>query len=138
MRVVTIIGTVVLAALAITGWADTENKSLIIRSVTGQVDGQESAFSILLAPKEKSVQVTREKGDGTLPPHLRLRIHRRNDRPLDVRLAPIVPPSSEVVGAHYGGVMDQWNQSYVGFELQFSFDKKTWKRIGEKIGRWAK
>ena len=84
----------------------------------------------LLQVKEKKVEVKRVDAGKDSPPFLRLRIHRGLDRPLEVRLKTIESMGEPV---SYSGHVDQWNQSYVGLELEFSYDKKTWRRLGAAV-----
>lgn len=99
--------------------ADTWEKTLAAK---------EGSYSVKV--EKKKVEVKRVDPGPNSPPFMRLRIHRREDRPLEVRLKAIEPLGQP---ATYTGHIDQWNQSYVGLELEFSFDKKSWKRIGNAI-----
>jgi len=72
----------------------------------------------------------REEGRGSKPPQLRLRILRENDRPFEISLHLVERPAELPV---YHMEASPWNGSVAGFELEFSFDKKTWKRVGRSV-----
>lgn len=78
----------------------------------------------------RKVEVKRvEPGPGA-PPYMRLRILRPNDRPLEIRLKTIAAPNDPT---RYQGKLDRWSQSNIGLELEISFDKKTWRRLGKTL-----
>lgn len=95
-----------------------------------KIEDSGKTYLLKVAPKDKKIQVIAEKEGDT--PHLRVRIHRKNDRPLDLSLKTLEPKDG---GVNYTGHLDAWNDSMVGFQLQMSFDKKTWKNLGKKINR---
>jgi len=94
-----------------------------------KIEDSGKTYLLKVVPKEKKIQVTAEKEGAA---HLRVRIHRKNDRPLDLKLKTLEPKEG---GVNYTGHLDTWNDSMVGFQLQVSFDKKTWKNLGKKINR---
>jgi hypothetical protein len=109
--------------------------NLLLASLTLAAGPVEKKFSsekgeYLLRVQEKKIEVKRVDAGKDSPPFLRLRIHRELDRPLEVRLKAIESLGEPV---RYTGHVDQWNQSYVGLELEFSFDKKTWRRLGHAV-----
>jgi hypothetical protein len=91
----------------------------------------EGDFQVKIDRKEKKVEVVRERSSGD-PGHLRVRILRREKQPLEVRLHLISIPEDPF---RYTGKADRWNGSLIGFELEWSFDKKIWKRIGKSLNR---
>lgn len=98
------------------------------------INSEQGQYMISVQPEKKRVEVKKISGPGT-PPHLRLRILRENDRPLELRLKTMEPVNSPLSNSpqYYTANLKQWNESYVGLELDFSFDKKTWKRLGKTL-----
>lgn len=86
-------------------------------------------YSVRVEPKNKKLEIKKVDG-GSAAPHMRVRILRKNDRPLELRLHtlsdPKLPPT-------YFGKIDHWNESHIGLELEVSFDKKTWKKLGSAL-----
>jgi hypothetical protein len=93
------------------------------------IEDHGAKYNVTVNPEAQTVEVTREGPTLNSPPQLRLRIRRDPKPPIDVRLQALQPLNEPAV--RYSGRIDKWNQSYMGFELQFSFDKKTWSRLGE-------
>jgi hypothetical protein len=60
-----------------------------------------------------------------------VRILRENDRPFELGLKTVERADSPLY--MYRGQLKQWNDSYIGLEIDFSFDKKTWKRLGKTM-----
>ncbi len=94
------------------------------------ISSEQGQFSVSVHPQQKKVEVRKVGGSQTTPPHLRVRLLRENDRPLELRLHTVEKINSPL---YYTGQFKQWNDSYVGIEVDFSFDKKTWKRLGKLI-----
>lgn len=88
------------------------------------------AYTVKVLPEEKKVEIKRASNGADAPPYLRMRVARENDRPLEVHLKALATPGPTEL---YTGRVDHWNQSYTGVELDFSFDKKTWKRLGRSV-----
>jgi hypothetical protein len=84
-------------------------------------------YSVSVNPKEKKVDVVKIEGNAQTPPHVRIKILRKDDRPLEIGLRTIESPKAPVT---YSGHFDQWKDSYLGMQVEFSFDKKTWKKLG--------
>jgi len=97
-----------------TGWSEE------IKSDQGQ-------YKVSVEPDNKKVEIRRIDPSVGEPPHLRVKILRKNAEPLEVDLHTIEPPSSHLL---YRGTIDRWNQSYIGLQVDFSFDRKTWKKLG--------
>lgn len=95
-----------------------------------KIQAESGQYVVKVQPKR--VEVARIEAGPGAPPHMRMRILRKNNRPLEVRLHTINRPESPV---KYTGGIDRWNDSYLGFELEFSFDRKTWKKLGERMKR---
>lgn len=95
------------------------------------IKSEEGEFLVKVEPG-KRVEVKKVDPAPGAPPHLRLRLYRENDRPMEVRLHTLEIPGE---GVKYAGELDRWNDSVVGLQLEFSFDKKTWKKLGERIKR---
>jgi hypothetical protein len=85
------------------------------------VEGGNHRFQVTVEPDLHRVEVVPEKEDAlTSPPHITFRILRKNKTPLDVQLRTISVPRRPF---HYEGQIDQWDSSYIGFELVFPFGK---------------
>lgn len=95
------------------------------------IQSPEGNFQVKIDRRQKKVEVVREKAPGK-PPHLRVRILRQEKRPLEVRLHLVEKPEDPF---RYTGKADQWNGSLIGFELEWSFDKKTWKKLGQSLNK---
>jgi anti-sigma-K factor RskA len=93
------------------------------------IEDQGAKYLVTVEPEKHKIEVVREGPTLSSPPQLRLRIHRDPEPPIDIRLRAIQPQDPSPL--RYAGRIDKWNQSYMGFELQFSFDKKTWSRLGK-------
>lgn len=94
------------------------------------IRSEQGSFAVSVQPKTKTVEVKKIDGNGGAPPHVRVRILRPDDRPLELRLRTV-----ERLGAPplYTGTIPSWNDSYMGLEVDFSFDKKTWKKLGNLL-----
>ena len=68
-------------------------------------------YSVSVNPKEKKVDIVKVEGDAKTPPHVRIKILRKDDRPLEIGLRTMEHPKSPVT---YSGHIDQWNNSYLG------------------------
>lgn len=101
--------------------------------ITSQAKDQDNTFDVTFLPKEEKVEVTTVKESSLgAPPHMKIRILRKKQQPIEVQLRTVsLPPSGSRTDSplRYTGPLDQWHESYIGFELVFSFDKKTWKKI---------
>jgi len=84
----------------------------------------------LVKVQPKKVEVARVESGPGAPPHMRMRILRKNDRPLEIRLHTIERTQEPIL---YTGGIERWKDSYIGFELEFSFDRKTWKKLGDRV-----
>jgi hypothetical protein len=105
-----------------------KDKAVMPAVQTDTIDSQEGQFSVSVNSTEKKVEVVRETQKPGLPPQLRIRLLRKNDRPLELKLH-LVDQSNQL--PRYSGDASMWNGSVVGAQLEFSFDKKTWKRLGK-------
>jgi hypothetical protein len=94
------------------------------------IDSDIGKFSVSVQPAQKKVEVKKVAGDQKSPPYLRVRVLRPNDRPLELKLKTIERVNSPL---SYTGRADSWGDSYTGLEVDFSFDQKTWKRLGKAI-----
>ncbi len=116
------------AALAKEG----EGGNATVWKETVQADDGGDKFTVQLDQTQKTVEVVRENQNAGKPPHLRLRILRKNDRPFEVKLHLVDRPNDI---PRYSGDASLWQGSVVGFQLEFSFDKKTWKRVGKTVSK---
>ncbi len=94
-----------------------------------EIKSEQGQYSVRVEPKNKKVEIKKVDG-GAGAPHMRVRILRKNDRPIELRLHTLSDPN---VPPTYFGKIDHWNESHVGLELEVSFDKKTWKKIGSAL-----
>jgi len=94
------------------------------------INAAQGKFSVRIDREKKVVEVTREDDQSLPAPELRVRIFRKNDRPLDVRLHMLRPVDQPL---RYDGRVEGWNGSMVGAQVDFSFDKKTWKKLGRAL-----
>lgn len=89
------------------------------------IQSPEGNFQVRIDRRERKVEVVQEKAPGK-PGHLRVRILRKEEKPLEIRLHLAERPEDPF---RYTGKASQWNGSLVGIELEWSFDKKTWKKL---------
>ncbi len=94
------------------------------------IESEQGQFTVSVHPKQKRVEIRKVDGTLTSSPYLRVRVLRENDRPLEIRLKAIERADSPL---YYTGQVKQWRDSYIGLEIDFSFDKKTWKRLGRAL-----
>lgn len=95
------------------------------------IQSPEGNFQVKIDSKKRKVEVVSEKPPGKSG-HLRVRILRHEKRPIEVRLHLTEKPEDPF---RYTGKADRWNGSLVGFELEWSFDRKTWKKLGKSLKR---
>ena len=91
-------------------------------------DGQ---YSLNFDPDDSRVDVTKLDPGSALPAEMKLRILREGDSPLDLKLKALDPPADI---NRYTGEFEPWNGSVMGFELEMSFDKTTWKKVERIFG----
>jgi hypothetical protein len=95
-----------------------------------KIQSDSGNYSVKVEPKKKKIEVVKVDAGKDVPPYMRIRVLRKDSRPLELRLHtlndPKMPPT-------YSGKFDQWNDSHIGIELEMSFDKKTWKKIGSAL-----
>ena len=125
MKALLVLGAVL--AAVVPGWAKDGDSAKELRS---EMQTEQGSYSVSVRPAEKRIEVKKIGGSEGTPPHLRVRFQRPNDRPLELRLHTIERPESPLL---YTGQLKHWNGSYVGLELDISFDKKTWKRLGKTL-----
>lgn len=108
-------------ALTAAAFAAEETAELIEESV-GSGD---SAFRVKIDQELSEVKVVQEK-PGARPGAVKMRILRKNQKPLEVKLH-LIEKKEDLF--QYTGKASPWSGSIVGFELEWSFDKKTWKKL---------
>jgi hypothetical protein len=89
------------------------------------VQSGEAQFQVKLDNSLNEVRVIQQKPNLT-PGNLKIRILRKNKRPLEVKLHLMAKEDNLFA---YTGKASPWAGSLMGFELEFSFDKKTWKKV---------
>lgn len=94
------------------------------------IDSELGKFAVSVKPAEKKIEVKKVAGTEKNPPHLRVKILRKQDRPLELRLKAVERVDSPL---YFTGSTKNWNESYTGLELEFSFDRKTWKKLGRVL-----
>jgi hypothetical protein len=85
-------------------------------------------FAVSVRPKQRKIELKKTNDDQDTPPHLRVRALRPNDRPLELRLKTIGQPGSPYL---HTSELKKWNDSYVGFGVNFSFYKIIWEENWE-------
>ncbi len=101
------------------------------QSYEDTITSPEGSFQVKIDSREKRVEVVQAQPGK--PGHLRLRILRQAKKPLEVRLHVAEKPEDPF---RYTGKADPWNGSMIGFELEWSFDKKTWKKLGKSLNKF--
>lgn len=89
----------------------------------------DSGFDVRLEPESDRVEVTQRRAEDTAPSQLKLRIFRKENPPIEVSLQALEPRKSP---QRYVGRTESTYDSYVGLELEFSFDGKSWKKLAKK------
>lgn len=97
---------------------------------TKKIRATEGNYRVNASEQDDRVEVVRLNGQSPAPSHLRMRVLRKNDSPLEVTLKTIEPQGNL---PRYAGNASLWNQSVIGIQLEFSFDQKVWKRLGRTI-----
>ena len=120
MKRVLFVGIIFFAAL----WAQAQEL------LKDSVETEEAAYIISIDKRKKVVEVVRSNSKTNPPLALRLLIQRKDKKPIEVLLHAMDRPDG-LQG--YRGHLGQWNGSMVGFQLDFSFDRKTWKRIIDRV-----
>ena len=101
--------------------------------LSDELDSEQGKFAVSVAKDRKKVEVKKIGGTDRTPPYLRVRVLREHDRPLELHLKTVERVDSPLA---YSGTLPQpWQDSYVGLEVDFSFDKKTWKRLGKTLNK---
>lgn len=85
----------------------------------------EVSFDVKLDQELREVKVVQQKPMAQ-PGAVKLRLLRKNKKPLEVKLH-LIEKKEDLFA--YTGKASPWAGSLVGFELEFSLDKKTWKKI---------
>ncbi|MGZ3653156.1 MAG: hypothetical protein ACXVB9_12270 [Bdellovibrionota bacterium] len=98
---------------------------------TEVVDSADGKYSLDYDQGEKRVDVTKLDQETAAPAAVKLRIMRKNGKPLDLKLKTLETPNSPI---RYTGQFEDWNGSVMGFEMDMSFDKKTWKKLKRVFG----
>lgn len=85
----------------------------------------DASFQVRLDQELSEVRITQQK-PMEQPGAVKMRILRKNKKPLEVKLH-LIEKKEDLFS--YTGKASPWAGSLIGFELEFSFDKKTWKKI---------
>jgi hypothetical protein len=93
-------------------------------SVVKTIEGEEQEFQVTIHPETGVIEVVAERENA--PSHMKFRLLRKDEKPIEVQLRTFQPPQGPV---RYSGRLDAWNDSHIGFELVFSFDRKVWKKL---------
>lgn len=95
------------------------------------INTDQGKYVVNMQSEEKKIEVKKVSDSSGTSPHLRVRIYRKAPlKPFEVNLSTLEQKNSPL---NYTGKIDQWNESCVGLQLEFSFDKKKWKKLGEKL-----
>ncbi len=90
----------------------------------------DDSYALSIDKKEKNVVVEGKAPVSKAPDAVRLLIHRKGKKPLELRLHATERPDGL---PRYSGRAEQWNGNMIGFQLEFRFDKKSWKTILKKF-----
>lgn len=101
-------------------------------SLNEVLQGDEGVYSVNVEPEAKKVEVIRLDDGSPQLPYVRMKVLRKNDKPLEIHLRTMNRGRDFPT---YEGHFDQWQNSYIGVQLEFSFDKKTWKKLEGKFKR---
>lgn len=104
-----------------TGAFAAEGSALVEESVKGH----EAEFHVRLDEELSEVKVIQQKPLEKAG-NVKIRILRKNQKPLEVKLHLLENKQDQFT---YAGKASAWKGNLVGFELDFSFDKKTWKKL---------
>lgn len=96
-----------------------------------RLESPAGTYAVSVRPAEKRVEVRRVEGAGQAP-FLRLRVLREGDRPFELHLRTVERAGEPHT---YLARLPERQESYTGLQLEFSFDRKTWKRLGESLHR---
>ncbi len=105
--------------------AETKPGPLVIDETVHSPEEPDERFRVSYSQEMNEVKVVQES-PGARPGAVKIRILRKNKRPLEVKLK-LMEPKEDLF--HYTGKASPWTGSIVGFELEWSFDKKTWKKL---------
>jgi hypothetical protein len=87
-------------------------------------------YTVSLEQQNSSIEVSKINTDHNKPPKLRVKILRKNKKPLEIGLKMVEVSNTPL---HYSGQIGPWDDSHIGLQLEFSFDGKSWKRLGKLI-----
>jgi hypothetical protein len=91
------------------------------------VTSPEGSYFVHVDERNQKIRVIPEKATKDSYPAIKIRILRKNDRPLDLRLRVLDHSQSPL---QYAGKIGPESSSMIGLEMRVSFDRKTWKKIG--------
>lgn len=95
------------------------------------VRGAELQFEVNVDPQAKEVVVVPiSEKKITTPPELRMKFLTKDAKQIPVKLKTISIPDAS---PRYAGKLDIWNDSYIGFEIQFRFGKTKWQRVRQEF-----
>lgn len=99
-------------------------------TVMEEIVVDDDSYALSIDKKEKNVVLEGKAPVSKAPEAVRLMIQRKGQKPLELRLHATERPDGI---PRYSGRAEQWNGNMVGFELEFRFDKKSWKKILKKL-----
>ncbi|MGZ3696323.1 MAG: hypothetical protein ACXWQO_20340 [Bdellovibrionota bacterium] len=120
---------VVVALLPLTAFS-AESKASSSAPWNDFIESDQGKFAVSVLPAQKKIEIKKVGPTSGKAPYLRVRVLRPNDRPLELGLKAVERVNTPLF---YTGQLKQWPDSYMGLEVDFSFDKKTWKRLGNTL-----
>lgn len=97
---------------------------ILFTQVAAQAEETEAAASLKVDRKQRIVEVVPASKEKF--PYMRVRLPRKNNRPLELRLHAIEPDQGSL---RYRGTFHEWDGNMAGIQVEVSFDKKTWRRL---------
>ena len=98
-----------------------------------ELSSENGKYTVSLAEDRRKIEIKKVEHTEKDPPYLRIRVLREGDRPLELHLKTVERVGSPML---YSTTLPQpWQDSYIGLEVEFSFDKKSWKRLGKTLGK---
>lgn len=94
---------------------------------TELIDPSGGRYSLHFDPIDRNLDLTKLDEGTAAPAEVKLRISQQNASPVDLSLKALDTPYEPI---RYVGHFEEWNGSMMGFEVEVSFDQKTWKRLG--------
>jgi hypothetical protein len=96
-----------------------------------EVDSTDGRYALAVDPADARVDLSSLDKSAAAPAEVKLKLRRKNAAPVELRLKTLDRPNEPI---RYTGSYASWNDSVVGFEVEVSFDRKSWRKIGRFFG----